>query len=247
MVLGLSALAIGVAPEASAGAPPVTLAKSYTGSAHNTTASASGVITMNGITQNGRAIAGTFTFQEPLVGTGPFKGTITATAVAFTVVPTAASCPECTSIVFSGRVWPIVSMSGTWVANLKSGGSQYGTWGIGSTWNGTLHSVTADKTTAMGIGALTQGGNGVLVGTLVIYGNRYSGVATLRGSVRGTAVRFASNIGYHGCTLQYAFVGTLSTFGGMSGTWTRAQGGPFCYAAENGIWQVQRSGTQAAV
>ena len=245
VLLGSACFSAGYVPQAGAAATPPSLAKSYTGTAHNLTASESGVITLTDVTQNGGAIAGTFTFQAPLVGTGPFKGTITPTAVTFTVVPTAASCPACTSVVFSGKFWPIGSMSGTWVAQLKSGGSQNGTWGVGSTWNGTLHSVTADTTTGMGIGALTEGASGALVGTLVIYGSRYGGVATLTGSVQGPVVKFTSRIRGSGCYgLPFNFVGTLTTFGGMSGTWFFPGN---CRGTEKGLWQVQRSGTQAAV
>lgn len=261
-VLASACLSAGYDTQAGAALPAPTLAKSYTGSAHNLTASQSGVLTLTGITQNGPAIAGTLTFHAPLVGTGPFKGTLTATTVTLTMVPTAASCPSCASVVFSGMLWPIVSMSGTWVAHLKSGGSQNGTWGLGSTWNGTLHSVTTDSTASIGIGALTEGANGDLVGTLVIYpsnnnvfygGNR-GAVATVTGSVQGSAVTLTSNI-IHSCyhSRRLRFVGSLSsTGGGMSGTWSfpdvsSCPGNNGIGNGELGVWQVQRSGTQAAV
>lgn len=241
-------LAAKKAPPASAAGAPLALAKSYTGSAHNVTASVSGVLTLTDVTQHGAAIAGTLALHAPLAGTGPFRGTVSPSAVTFTVSPTAASCPSCVSIVFKGKVWPIGSMSGTWVARLKSGGSQQGTWGLGSTWNGTLHSITADKTQGMGIGALTEGANGVLVGTLVIYGSAFAGgVATLTGSVRGSVVRFTSAIGNNEFNhYDFTFVGTLSPSGGISGTWSFPYNG-WSGSPQKGVWQVQRSGTQAPV
>ena len=239
VVIGLATLAIGVAPVASAQGTFVTLAKSYTGSAHNITASASGVITLSGLTQDGGAIAGTFAFQAPLVGTGPFRGTVTSTTIKFTVIPTTSSCPSCASIVFTGRVWPIVSMSGTWVAYLKSGGSQKGTWGVGSTWGGTLVNVTYNGTQTLTIGALTETANGDLVGHLYVSGTGGSNSGTLLGSLHGSVVKFSVQMPeLPGGSFVLEFAGELSALGSMSGTWN---------GLGQGKWQLQRHGAQPLI
>jgi hypothetical protein len=220
---------------AAAGAVPG-LAKSYIGSAHNTTASASGVLKLTGITQTGHAIAGTLTFESPLSGTGPFTGTISTAAVHFTAHVAGAV------IVFTGKVWPIVSMDGSWVAHLSSGGSQVGTWGVGSTWNGSQHSITADATNHMAISQMTESANGAIIGALIITN---FGSGTLTGSLHGITLKFTAPVA---CS-TIKFVGTLSALGSMSGTWT------YKYApcngvginSQNGTWDVERAGAVSAI
>ena len=50
------------------------LAKSYTGTARNITAAASGTITLSGVTEVGGKIAGTLAFHAPLAGTRRRRG-----------------------------------------------------------------------------------------------------------------------------------------------------------------------------
>jgi hypothetical protein len=237
-VAALSALLlpIGTAQVAAAAAPTPGLAKSYTGSANNLTASESGAITLSQVTQTGGAISGTFNFQSPLAGTGPFKGTVSAKSIKFTVTPTARSCPSCTSIAFSGTVSAIVSFSGTWVAHLKSGPPQKGTWHAGSTWFGTLSGgPVSDPDAAQGVhitlGPLFESANGTIVGTYYEY---YQGTSTspLIGSIHGTVVKFTlpPSDGY-----TYNYTGTLTGSEAMSGTWVNPNDGA------KGTWQVRRS------
>ncbi len=242
----MSLISVGTFAQSALGAAPSPqLGQSYTGSAHKLSSSQSGVITITDVTQNAGTIAGKFSFHTPLVGNGPFTGKITSTTVTFTVVPTAQSCPVCANVVFTGTVWPIVSMSGTWVAHLKSGGSQKGTWGVGSTWNGQVHNIASDTTSGLGIGQLTEAANGLLTGTVVIYRQNGNGIGGLTGSLHGTAVKFTSNVScsYNPCS--FTFVGTMTSFGGMSGTWSYPYTDDF--PVGNGTWQVQRSGTTASV
>ena len=84
------------------------------------------------------------------------------TSVQFTVTPTAASCAVCKNIVFTGTVTQIVSLRGVWVAHLKSGVVDNGTWGIGSTWNGTYHNVTTNQSGPMSLADLAEGPTGAL-------------------------------------------------------------------------------------
>lgn len=210
------------------GAPP-SLAKSYSGSAHNTTAAESGAIVLKDIVQAAGSISGTFSFESPLAGTGPFTGNITSTAIKFTVKPTAVSCPSCTSIVFAGTVWPIVSMSGTWVAHLKSGGAQGGTWGLPSTYDGTVYNNQAKDTSHVSF-TLNEKANGHLTGSEF---DQYGyGTGPLTGTLRGSKVEITNHQ-----PVQYT--GTWSTLGGMSGTWSGA--------GATGNWQLRRSGAQTAI
>jgi len=225
---------------ASAATATPTLAKSYTGSARNVTAVESAPITLTGITQTGGTIAGAFAFHAPLVGSGPFAGAITSTKVNFTVKPTATSCPSCSSIVFTGTVSPLVSLSGTWVAHLKSGSSQNGTWGVGSTWSGTFHNTTQNVSGSMALADLTEKANGSVAGSVVVY-PPYGGGGPFTGSVTGDAIKMtsvsnAANL-CSDCTIVW--VGTVSTFGSIGGTYLVKTDN------ERGTWQVHRSGATA--
>jgi hypothetical protein len=250
-------LLVDMAQPAAAAASAPSLAHSYTGSAHNTTASASGVLKLTNITQNGASIAGTLAFESPLSGTGPFTGTVSSTAVHFTARPTRATCSACASIVVTGEVTAIVSMRGSWVAYLNSGGSQTGTWGVGSTWNGTINSITIKKTAQMAISQMTENANGNIIGALITSGvspltaDEPMGAGTITGSVHNNVVTFSAMGGCGpavGATVhrQY-FVGTLGTTGDMSGTWSYA--GDTCgnYGRQHGTWQLHRSGASAPV
>jgi hypothetical protein len=228
---------VGTASAAFASAPP-SLAKSYTGSARNVTAAESSSITLSGVTQNGGAISGTFTFHAPLAGTGPFTGTISSSIIRFEVKPTAASCASCTNIIFTASVSPLVSMNGTWVAHLKSGASQNGTWAVGSTWNGIYHSVVANQTGTMSLAAIKESATGAILGSVIfVFPSGGGTTLPITGSVHGSAVKFTYNSGGS----LFTFTGTFSTaLGGMSGSYTSA--------ADHGAWQVHRSGaTSTAV
>ncbi len=235
--MGIVTLSLSTGSSAFASAAPG-LAKSYTGSAHNMTAAESAPITLSGVTENGDAISGTFAFHSPLAGTGPFTGTISSSAVRFEVKPTAASCSSCSDVIFTGNVSPLVSMSGTWVAHLKSGSSQNGTWSVGSTWNGTFRNLTQQLGGDMALADVTESAKGVITGALVVYG--YDGSGSFTGSVHGSVIKFtvANPAGDGG--VVFTWTGTVSILGGMSGTYS--------YSGGHGIFQVHRSGaTSTAV
>ena len=239
---------------AAAGTPPQLaksyLAKSYTGSARNVTAGESAPITLSGVTQNGGTISGTFTFHAPLAGTGPFTGTISSSIMRFEVKPTAASCALCSNIIFTGSVSPLVSLSGTWVAHLKSGSSQNGTWQAGSTWNGVDTVVAMDGsaqtvTSKIAFADVAENSNGIITGALVIYswsnsGNN-EGTGPIRGTIHGSTVRFTTQP-YDGYPTIYT--GSVSlALGDMSGSFSWSGGG-----GGHGTFQVRRSGaTSTAV
>ena len=223
------AIPLYLAPVAAATGTPPSLAKSYSGSARNTTAAESGGSTLSGVTEKGRSISGTFSFHAPLTGTGPFSGTISANTVNFVVKPTAASCAECASIVFTGTVWPIVSMSGTWVAHIKSGGTQGGTWSLPSTYVGTAYNNQVKDTSHVSF-TLNESANGHLTGSEV---DQYGyGTGPLTGTVKGSKIEFTNHQ-----PVQYT--GTWSPLGGMSGGWSGA--------GDTGTWQMRRSGAQTAI
>jgi hypothetical protein len=235
---------------AAAAVTPPGLAHSYTGSAHNVTASASGVLKLTNITQNGVAISGNIAFESPLAGVGPFTGTVSSTAINFTAHPTAATCSACASIVFTGTVTAIVSLRGTWKAHLKSGGSQSGTWGVGSTWNGKIHSVTQDVTASLSIAMMTEDSSGNIIGAL-IEGNVSPGSAdepmaagTVTGTVDNNVVKI---IAKGGCGQNQVFIGTISNAGNMNGTWSYAGDACGNYGKQHGMWQLNRSGSSSPV
>jgi len=232
---------------AAAEAPPL-LAKSYAGSARNVTAAESAPVSLSGITQSGGTIAGNFAFHLPLAGAGPFKGAISASTVSFTVTPTASSCPSCSTIVFTGTVSPVVSLTGTWVAKLKSGLTQSGTWQVGSTWNGTR--VRTAPTPGSGTVALTgviESPTGTISGTIDFGGSEtvHHVVGPFTASVHGSVFAFTSHLDDITAGSRYyawTITGTLSNvFGRMSGTWLEVG------TSDKGTWQVTRSGATTAV
>jgi len=232
---------------AAAAAPPASLAKSYSGSARNLTADEAAPITLTGVTQTGGAITGTFAFHAPLAGIGPFTGTITSTKVKFAVKPTTASCPSCSSITFNGAVSPVVSLVGTWVAHLKSGAAQSGTWQVGSTWNGYILSVKFP----IALSGVIESSSGHISGSCTFYpgsGGQSHLVGQFSGTIAGSAVQFVCNTIdlSSGSKWVEEFKATFSSvLGGMSGSWTQpAQNGS---AARTDSWQVTRSGASAAV
>jgi hypothetical protein len=232
-------VSLGATSTASAAGAPPGLAKSYSGAARNVTAAETGGITLSGVTKTGGAIAGTFAFHAPLAGTGPFKGTITATTVKFTVTPTAASCAICESIVFTGAVSPLVSMSGTWVAHLKSGAPQNGTWQVGSTWTGTDHNITLSVSSTLALSQVTESATGVVAGVATWVTTGVTQSCNIAGSVHGSTFKFTCSIeGY-----EQAFTGSLSAaLGTMGGSYTDA------YESSHGTWQLHRTGaTSTAV
>jgi hypothetical protein len=214
---------------AAAGTTP-TLAESYTGSARNVTAAESAPITLSGVTQNRGTISGTFTFHAPLAGTGPFMGTISSSIMRFEVKPTAASCALCSNIIFTGSVSRLVSLSGTWVAHLKSGSSQNGTWGVGCTWNGPYDDTSQNVPGTMSLTDVTENAKGAIAAAAIFTSRLGRGTGPLTGSVQGQVVKFLvrCNCG------TFTFTGNVSTaLGSMSGTYN----GPV-----DGTWQVRRSG-----
>jgi hypothetical protein len=231
-VVAVVSFSLGAASTASgAGAPP-TFAKSYTGTARNVTAAASGAISLSGVTESGGKIAGTFGFHAPLAGSGPFTGTASATTIQFTVAPTGASCGVCKSIIFTGTVSPLVSFSGTWVAHLRSGATQHGAWGVGSTWNGTYTAVGGTSGT-LAFAEVTENANGTVTGAAV-FNNAAEGPCSFAGSVHGSVLKLKC---YGGEGEFQTFTGTVDPRTGyMGGSWTVS------YAASHGAWQLHRSG-----
>jgi hypothetical protein len=222
---------------ASAAGVPPGLAKSYNGTARNVTAALSGTITLGAVFVTGGNITGTFAFHAPLAGAGPFQGTITATNVTFTVTPTAASCSSCTKIVFTGEVSPVVSMSGTWVAHLKSGPPQSGTWTVGSTWNGTAHNITVNENGELSLVDVTETATGKISGGVVWTG--LTGNGAFAGTIHGSVLNFREPHPSDGYGV-FIYAGTVdAALGTMSGTYDVPSDG------QHGTFQLRRSGATA--
>jgi len=188
------------------------LDNAYTGTARNGTAGTSAAVTITAITETGAAIAGTLSFASPLAGSGPFIGTVAGNTVKFVMKPTAGSCPTCTDIAFTGTASPLGSISGTWVATLKAGQSEDGTWQVGSNWKGTNDDLTNGITVSMSLVGLSESPTGAVSGE-VVYGGPGSG-PIVSGSVHGSVVQFTSTPGY-----VYVYTAGLSASDAMVGTW----------------------------
>ncbi len=234
-VVGVASVSLSAVSVAAAAGTPPGLAKSYAGAARNITASQTGGISLTSVAVTGGRISGTATFHSPLAGSGPFTGSITSTSVNFTVKPTASTCPSCTTIMFTGSISPLVSMSGTWVAHLKSGPSQEGVWEVGSTWNGGYSDSSG--TGILRFAGVTENAKGAVSGTLVWPNAGQSFPFT--GSVRGSVIKLTAPNGGESQE-PITFTGTLSAaLGGMSGVFTET--------GYTGKWQAKRSGAAAAV
>lgn len=105
------------------------LSSSYEAAFHNVTYNrdADGTLTVIKEDKQGN-ISGTLTVEPPLYGGGPFTGTVSGTAIKFTVTSTSPNDCGCKSAVFTGTVNPQASaLSGTYIAN-TTGPTQNGTW-----------------------------------------------------------------------------------------------------------------------
>ncbi len=110
------------------------LASAYAGSLHDNHGNIDTTMALQGITQNGQQIQGTFQVDQPLNGNGPFTGTVTSkSAIKFTVhsSDSGASAP----LFFTGFIQQNGAMSGQY-CSLNSAGScdpnvgGYGTWSV---------------------------------------------------------------------------------------------------------------------
>ena len=100
---------------------PVSTPTTYHGSVHNTTYDVMSTISLS-FTKAGSQIQGTFTVDPPLIGSGPFTGTISATTIQFVVSPTDGSA----TLTFTGTFQSDGSIRGSYVTS----GSQAGTWQV---------------------------------------------------------------------------------------------------------------------
>ena len=162
--------------------------------------------------------------------------------------PTAASCPSCSSIVFTGTVSPLVSLVGTWVAHLTSGSSQKGTWQVGSTWNGVEHPTKGGgaATGTVSFSGVIETPTGTVSGQVRWQGNDLS-IGPFTGTLKGSALNLkwqGEDMSYGGAPFTVYFKGKVSTaLGGMSGTWNETYNSQL-YA---GVFQLTRSGASAAI
>jgi serine/threonine protein kinase len=107
------------------------IAGNYSGNIHNSPANVDATMTLT-INQNQSHIDGQFSVAQPLLGNGPFTGTVTTkSTLQFTVNSAATSAP----ILFQGTMQPDHSLSGTYCSvspqgqcNANYGG--YGTWQV---------------------------------------------------------------------------------------------------------------------
>jgi serine/threonine protein kinase len=117
-------------------APPTasvpTLSNAYSGTLHDANGNTTSTMSLQGVKQNGQAIQGNFSIALPLIGNGPFTGTLNASsAIQFTVHSPDVSAP----LFFSGQVQPDGTLSGQY-CSLDTGGhcntamGGYGTWSV---------------------------------------------------------------------------------------------------------------------
>ena len=220
------------APPAPSPAKVPGLAQSYTGTARDVTSATSSTFALSGITESASgALAGTFAFRAPLDGVGPFTGKIGVKNVSFTVKPTAASCHGCTSIVFTGTVSAMLSLSGTWIEHTATGAVVRGTWEIGSTWNGGAHNITYDESDRFTLTHVVESASGAITGT-VIWAPPLVGNGPFTGSLHGSAIAFTIPKAADFPT-SIVFKGTLiAAAGTMSGTYVAG--------TQHGTWHADR-------
>ena len=94
---------------------------------HNSSENVNSTGVITGIKQTAGKIAGKVVLAPPLYGGGPFKGTVGASTVKFTVTSTPGNPCHCVSIVFTGTIGPKGTMNGTYVATTTSG-TENGKW-----------------------------------------------------------------------------------------------------------------------
>ena len=121
------ALVVGSIAAAPAGAAVPKLSPLYHMKLHNSSENVNSTGVIAGIKQTGGKIAGKVILAPPLYGGGPFKGTVGASAVKFTVTSTPGNPCHCVSIAFTGTIGPKGTMNGTYVATTTAG-TENGTW-----------------------------------------------------------------------------------------------------------------------
>ncbi|HLX55483.1 MAG TPA: serine/threonine-protein kinase [Ktedonobacteraceae bacterium] len=105
------------------------LAKQYNGTIHNTPANLNASMTLNAIQQNRGNIQGRFLVSSPLLGSGPFTGTVnTSGALQFIV-----SSSQVAPLFFQGSIRGDGSLAGTYCSLNRSGhcdpaAGGYGSW-----------------------------------------------------------------------------------------------------------------------
>jgi hypothetical protein len=100
---------------------PASTPTTYHGSVHNTTYDVMSTISLS-FTTAGSHIQGTFTVDPPLIGSGPFTGTISTTTIQFVVSPTDGSA----TLTFTGTFQSDGSISGSY----GTSAGQAGTWKV---------------------------------------------------------------------------------------------------------------------
>ena len=100
---------------------PVGTPTTYHGSVHNTSYDVKSTISIS-FTKVGSQIQGTFTVDPPLIGSGPFTGTISTTTIQFVVSPEDGSA----DLTFTGTFKSDGSISGSY----STSAGQAGTWQV---------------------------------------------------------------------------------------------------------------------
>jgi hypothetical protein len=100
---------------------PVSTPTTYHGSVHNTTYDVMSTISLS-FTKAGSQIQGTFTVDPPLIGSGPFTGTVSTTNIQFVVSPADGSA----TLTFTGTFQSDGSISGSY----GTSAGQAGTWQV---------------------------------------------------------------------------------------------------------------------
>lgn len=223
--------ATGVASTPTPTPPPVhypSVASAYSGTAHNASYNSDANIAMTSVVQDKEKINGDMLVGLPLVGSGPFTGTVSSSgAVRFALT---SKDNGSTSITFSGFITAEGSMSGTYTVTSNG---QKGTWKatpaadpvvyptLSHNYSGNYNNAATGKSGSLSLQIVTQNQQ------------NFNGVADNALTVNGT-VGSDNSIQFTGTDSKGAtikFTGTVNIDGSLSGTYTASVGGM-------GTWKV---------
>jgi hypothetical protein len=212
------------------------LAASYAGTVRNSTAGANGNISFTSIVQTKGNITGNITVGLPLVGSGPFNGTISSGGSVHIVDVT--NDGSNVKVTFTGLMDANKNMSGTYSVNDNQGGSWQAAPATAPVvypvlypkYSGTFTNDSTGKVGNIGL-ALTAQNQQTFNGNFTV-DTANTGLAGTVGS--NNSIQF--NIGITDATLT--FKGTDNADGSLSGTYIYKATSASAGKDGNGTWKV---------
>ncbi len=209
--------------------PYPSLSSAYGGTARNMTGSLNANVSLTAIAQQQGNVSGNVTIGLPLLGSGPFQGTVSHSgSVDFVVTSNDGSN---VTITLTGSIASSGAISGTYSVNNGQGG----TWEVASAtapvvypilfanYSGTFANNANGQSGTISLANKSQDQQN-FTGNFLISGVSYPMTGTV-----GSDNSIQFSITPNGATIK--FVGSVNTDGSLSGTYTATTGG-------NGTWKV---------